>query len=35
MAQTEEIMFQNVAYRPTVFRTGIIVQSYFIAVNQG
>ena len=23
MAQTEEFMFQNVAYRPTVYRTGI------------
>jgi hypothetical protein len=22
MAQTEELMFQNVAYRPTVYRTG-------------
>ena len=22
MAQTEEFMFQNVAYRPTVYRTG-------------
>jgi hypothetical protein len=22
-AQTEEFMFQNVAYRPTVYRTGI------------
>jgi hypothetical protein len=24
MAQTEEFMFQNVAYRPTVYRTGIV-----------
>ena len=24
MAQTEEFMFQNVAYRPTVYRTGTI-----------
>ena len=23
MAQTEEIMFQNVAYRPTAYRTGV------------
>ena len=23
MAQTEEFMFQNVAYRPTVYRTGM------------
>jgi hypothetical protein len=23
MAQTEEFMFQNVAYRPTVYRTGL------------
>ena len=23
MAQTEEFMFQNVAYRPTVYRTGV------------
>ena len=23
MAQTEEFMFQNVAYRPTVYKTGI------------
>jgi hypothetical protein len=22
MAQTEELMFQNVAYRPTVYKTG-------------
>ena len=22
LAQTEEIMFQNVAYRPTVYKTG-------------
>ena len=26
MAQTLESMFQNVAYRPTVYRTGIICQ---------
>ena len=26
-AQTEEFMFQNVAYRPTVHRTGIITIS--------
>ena len=25
MAQTEEFMFQNVAYRPTVYRTGVLV----------
>ena len=24
MAQTEEFMFQNVAYRPTVYRTGVV-----------
>ena len=24
MAQTEEFMFQNLAYRPTVYRTGVI-----------
>jgi hypothetical protein len=24
-AQTEEFRFQNVAYRPTVYRTGILV----------
>ena len=24
MAQTKEFMFQNVAYRPTVYRTGVI-----------
>ena len=24
-AQTEEFMFQNVAYRPTVYKTGILV----------
>jgi len=24
MAQTEEFMFQNVAYRPTVYRTGFL-----------
>ena len=23
MAQTEEFMFQNMAYRPTVYRTGV------------
>ena len=23
-AQTEEFMFQNVAYRPTVYRTGLL-----------
>ena len=23
MAQTEEFMFQNVAYRPTVYKTGV------------
>ena len=23
MAQTEEFMFENVAYRPTVYRTGV------------
>ena len=23
-AQTEEFMFQNVAYRPTVYKTGVI-----------
>ena len=23
MAQTEEVMFQNVVYRPTVYRTGL------------
>ena len=26
MAQTEEFMFQNVAYRPTVYRTGAVPQ---------
>ena len=26
MAQTEEFMFQNVAYRPTVYRTGARVE---------
>ena len=25
MAQTEEFMFQNVAYRPTVYKTGPIL----------
>ena len=25
MAQTEEFLFQNVAYRPTVYRTGMMV----------
>ena len=23
VAQTEELMFQNVAYRPTVYKTGV------------
>ena len=26
MAQTEEFMFQNVAYRPTVYRTGVAMR---------
>ena len=25
MAQSEEFMFQNVAYRPTVYRTGVVL----------
>ena len=25
IAQTEEFTFQNVAYRPTVYRTGVLV----------
>ena len=29
MAQTEEFMFQNVAYRPTVYRTGSMVKELF------
>ena len=28
MAQTEEFMFQNVAYRPTVYRTGTKALSF-------
>ena len=28
MAQTEEFMFQNVAHRPTVYKTGIKALSY-------
>ena len=31
-AQTEEFMFQNVAYRPTVYRTGIMVQLQKVAI---
>ena len=27
MAQSEEFMFQNVAYRPTVYRTGVLHKS--------
>ena len=27
-AQTEEFIFQNVAYRPTVYRTGVIVKRF-------
>ena len=27
MAQTEELMFQNVAYRPTVYKTGAAASS--------
>ena len=29
MAQTEEFMFQNVAYRPTVYRTGLRTNQIF------
>ena len=28
MAQTEEFMFRNVANRPTVYRTGLLIISY-------
>ena len=28
MAQTEEFMFQNVAYRPTVYRTGANMHAF-------
>ena len=26
MTQTEEFMFQNVAYRPTVYKTGVLLE---------
>ena len=29
-AQTEEFMFRNVAYRPTVYKTGLLPTSYSI-----
>ena len=29
MAQKEEFMFQNVAYRPTVYRTGYVTFRWF------
>jgi hypothetical protein len=34
-AQTEEFMFQNVAYRPTVYKTGVFIMEYgtFIVVK--
>ena len=32
-AQTEEFMLQNVAYGPTVYKTGVPVQSWFIAIE--
>ena len=31
MAQTEEFIFQNVAYRPTVYRTGTL--AYILSIN--
>ena len=34
-AQTEEFIFQNVAYRPTVYRTGVIVYNFFTLVRHG
>ena len=33
MAQTEEFIFQNVAYRPTVYRTGVVRQSIIVEKN--
>ena len=39
MAQTEEFMFQNVAYWPTVYRTGVDTQytfwSHIVLVSGG
>ena len=34
-AQTDEFMFQNVAYRPTVYKTGVFIMEYgtFIVVK--
>ena len=32
MAQTEEFMFQDVAYRPTVYRTGVRASTQCSAV---
>ena len=34
MALTEEFMFQNVAYRPTVYRTGIHISLMFEALRR-
>ena len=33
MAQTEEFIFQNVAYRPTVYRTGVASQTDHVLEN--
>ena len=35
MAQTEEFMFQNAAYRPTVYRTGVVAVNVMSRVSWG